>query len=179
MREYLATEYPHFAPLPQGYIRARSIADPMFRFTYFGTGPDKHPQVKAATEEIYEAYLERPERSDTEWRELFEAVDPGFGMDAIVNVMLRDPAVELTEAMGRELADDLVANPLFAGMTAWTINVHSNQLMRDDIRFHDHWMFQVDPEVRDPHPELPGPRWWSERIVQGYNIERFADGDER
>jgi hypothetical protein len=179
MREYLATEYPHFAPLPQGYIRARAKADPMFRIQHFGVGPGKYPQVKAARNTIYEAYLERPSRSDAEWRELFEAVDPGFGMKAMVDVMLRDPAVELTEAMGRELADDLVANPLFAGVTAWTINVYSNQLMRDDIKFHDQWMFQVDPDSADPHPELSGPRWWSERIVQGYNIERFADGDER
>lgn len=179
MREYLATTYPHFAPLPQGYMRWWSHADPMFRFRYWGSGPDKFPQIKAATSTIYEAYLEQPERSDAEWRELFESVDPGFGMTVTVNVMVQDPAVELTEAMARELADDLVANPLFAGTTAWIINASSNQLVRDGVHFHDRWMFRIDPDMNDPHPDLPGPRWRVERIVQGSNVERFADGDER
>lgn len=127
----------------------------------------------------YGAYLERPERSDAEWRELFEAVDPGFGRQVGVHVMLRDPAVELTEAIARELADDLVADPLFAGTTQWTITVSSNQLVRDGVHFHDRWMFRIDPLMSDPHPELPGPGWHVQRIVQGSTVEWFADGDER
>lgn len=179
MREYLATAYPHLAPLPQGYVRWWNHADPVFLFRYWGSGPDYYPQVEAAITTIYEAYLERPERSDAEWRELFESVDPGFGRQVGVHVMLRDPEVELTEAMARELADDLVVVPANSGLTQWTITVSSNQLVRDGVHFHDRWMFRINPDMSDPHPELPGPRWHVQRIVQGSNVESFADGDER
>lgn|GEM_PF-1789325 len=179
MRDYLETTYPHFAPLPEGYARSMRMADPMLRFSYFGHGPGRIERIKAAVSTIYQAYLERPDRSDEEWRDLFESVDPGFGVTTTVDVMLREPDVELTEAMGRELADDLVANPLFAGTAAWIINVSSNQMVRDDVHFHDRWVFRADPDTIDPHPDLPGPRWRVERKVQGSTVERFADGDER
>jgi hypothetical protein len=169
MREYLATEYPHFAPLPREYVRARSIADPMLRFTYV----DGEPLLGAVIVTMFEAYLDQPGRSDAEWREIFDVVDPSLGLASTVDVMLRDPAVELTQAMARELADDLVANPLFAGTVAWTINVHSNQLMRDDIHFHDRWTFRADTDLR----YAPKPRWQVERTIQGEHVSDVAAGD--
>lgn len=93
--------------------------------------------------------------------------------------MLRDTSVDLTEDMARELAEDVRTNPLFAGGMAWTINAYSGLLMRDDIHFHENWMFRADPDWPDVHPEVPFPEWRIDQRVDGATNRSFVDGDPR
>lgn len=64
IREYITTAHPHFTQLPDGYIRAWRIADPMLKCSFYGSGPGKGAEVRAAEEAIYQAFQERPDRTD-------------------------------------------------------------------------------------------------------------------
>lgn len=179
MRAHIEETFPHFTVLPDGYARARRLADPMLAFAFYGTGPGKYDRVEAAETAIYQAYLDRPDRTDEEWRELFESHDPGFGMTITVRAMLRDPAVKLTEDMSRALAEEVRTSPLFGAATSWIVFTFSNLVMRDDTHFHEEWIFQADPDQPDVHPDVPFPEWRVDRWVDGGTVESFVDGDPR
>lgn len=173
MREHVVAAHPHFRELPDGYLRTWRMADPMLKISFHGTGPEKFPAVEAGTAAIYRAFQEQPDRTDDEWRALFEAHDPGFGLNIEVNVMLRDSGVDLTEEMARDLAEDVRAHPTFAGGVAWLVNAYSGQLMSDDIYFHESWSFNADPDM------AIFPKWSIDQWVDGFTRQSFIDGDPR
>lgn len=173
MREHIMTAHPHFTEVPDGYLRAWTMADPVFKISFYGTGPEKFPVVEAAITAIYRAFQEQPDRTDEQWRELFEANDPGFGLSIEVNVMLRDPQVDLTEDMARALAEGARSHPAFADGVAWLVNTYSGQVMRDDVYFHQSWSFDTGPDL------AIFPRWSVNQWVDGFTRQSFIDGDPR
>lgn len=166
MRQYIAATYPQFGQLPMGYARFMSRADPMFRFRDYSPLL-KHQdaeRAKADDTTIYEAYVQDPSRTDAEWFEIFEELYGSREMAISLHLILADPAVELTEEMSRQVADDVRSNPLFAGYGQWRVFTFSNQMLRDENKaymFHREFILTADREQSE---------WWVDMWVDGATV---------
>lgn len=144
MREYLLSTYPQFMALPEGYLRAWGDAP-----SIFGTGFEHVPGEESGTERrmietIYWAYRAHPDRTDAQWRELFELEAGDRPVGVSVRLVLRDPEEELTWEVTRQIATDMRDNPLFARFVRWSVVTHSNLVVRDRDHFHDRWGVTIE-----------------------------------
>jgi hypothetical protein len=163
MREYLAEAYPQFTARPAGYVESLAEADPMFRFySYNRYGGEDYQKIQAEQAAIYQEYLADPDRTDPEWLALFEQVLGDREMAIIVDLMLVDPQVELTEELSRQVADDVRTNPVFAGFGSWLITTRSNLIPRDATKpYESHQLFLFDSD-RDQSDAVWAVDYWED-----------------
>lgn len=135
LRAYLETTYPELTALPSGYAEAATRVDPMLWFQLEGDG-EEFARWEEATSGVFEAYGERPVRSDREWRKVFEVETAGVGAELVVTLMLRDPDADLSEDRLREIAHDLADNPLLGRARLTRVVLSSNLMVRDSFAFH-------------------------------------------
>lgn len=159
MRKYLAKAFPEYTGLPRGFLDTMRLADPVLTFSFSSYDHEEDLRLLAAEKQIYEAYHVRPDRTDDEWRQVFDEAGGGEGITLGVDLVLREPSVELTEAMARSVADQIRTHPLFDAFGTFSIGVSSGAMMRDAPRFHDTWSFIARPE---------DDGWW--------RVERTRDG---
>lgn len=159
MREYLATAFPEYTGLPRGYMDTVGASDPVLRFAYFSYDHEEDLRLIAAEERVYEAYHVDRDRTDEEWRQVVDDAGYGGGLMLGVDLVHRDPAVEITEAMARSVADQIRSHPLFESFATFSIDVRSGSMLRDAPTFHDTWSFTARPE---------DDGWW--------RVQRTRDG---
>lgn len=159
MREYLATAFPEFTGLPRGYMDALGVPDPQLEFRYFDFTYEESSRRNKLRETIYEAYRVDPDRTDAQWREVFEDAGARSGVLVGVRLVLRDPAVELTEERARAVADAIRSHAQFEPYPTLLVRISSGTMMRDRSDFHDTWTFKQRTGV---------PGWWL--------VERTLDG---
>ncbi|GHS88010.1 hypothetical protein AGMMS50218_10960 [Actinomycetota bacterium] len=168
MREYLATTYPEFTALPQGYVESLSSTDPMFQFgDYYERGSSDEIQDPEAA--IYQEYQANPSRTEAEWLELFEQVYGDREMSINVHLMLADPGKVLTERASRQIANDVRSNPLFVGFGDWIVFTYSNRMLRGETGPYIHHRQFILQANRDR------PRWAVSAWEDGFSSWRETD----
>lgn len=175
MTEYLAAAYPQFTQLPEGYARSLSQADSMYYFRNYRRYDEQRniEEIKEGEGAIFQAYEANPSRTAAEWFDLFEQAYGRRVMHISLSLMLADPAEELTQEMGRRIADDVRSNPLFAGFGEWAIFVFGNQVLRDAAGsniHHQQYLFRANIER---------PQWLVEYWQDGATVWSGRDGGVR
>lgn len=164
LRDYLLTTYPQFTTLPPGYLRAHGDPDPVFGNAFeSGIGAEAAADHAAETT-IYLAYRQDPDRTDAEWRALFEqeAGDRLVGLG--VGLVLADPQGELLEEDARTILRDLRDNPLFAGFVNQGVGIYSNLVLRDRDRFAEYWGMVIHDQQTDEAD------WWVTHRIYGGDV---------
>lgn len=164
----LLQAHPEFrGGLPPGYIRQYNLADPVFRVSMHtpvsSTDDELRAAMNAAHDAVYQAYLDRPSRTDAEWRKLLDKVAAGLPISLSVRLVLADPDVEVTEDLTRRLADDVRNHPLLAPFGSWYVFTYSNLIGRASNDFHREFVLYADPGR---------PEWWVRGSRDGGTVER-------
>lgn len=138
-REYLAATYPQLTGLPDGYTGSHGRSDPLVDNGFHSAVGADSVAVNAIEDAIYRAYRRDPDRTDEEWRAVFEqeAVDRKIGVG--VWAVLADPADEATLELAQEVLLDLRSAPQFTWAASWSVTVYSNLVVRDRDYFHEEW----------------------------------------
>lgn len=146
----LLEAHPEFTGgLPPGYIRHYDLADPVFDVSFItplsaSDDADLRAAINSAHDTIYQAYLDRPQRTPVEWRKLVDKVAAGLPLTLSVRLVLADPGTELTEDVTRRLADDVRNHPLLAPFGAWNAFTFSNLIARDTNDFRQEFVISAD-----------------------------------
>jgi hypothetical protein len=156
----LLQAHPEFrGGLPPGYIRQYNRADPVFRISFStplssADDDDLRATMNAADDAIYQAYLDQPDRTPAQWRELVDNTAADLPLSLSVRLVLADPDIELTEDLTRRLAEDVRDHPLLTPFGSWNVFTFSNLIGRDTNDFHREFVLSADRGQ---------PEWWVRR----------------
>lgn len=146
----LLQAHPEFGGgLPPGYLRQYNRADPVFRVSFStplssADDDELRAAMNAAGDAIYQAYLDRPDRTHAEWRKLVDKTAADLPLSLSVRLVLADPDVDLTEDLTRRLAEDVRDHPLLAPFGSWYVFAFSNLIGRDTNDFHREFVLDAD-----------------------------------
>lgn len=146
LRDTLLATYPEFTVLPERYVAAHQMADPVFTVN-FNSGPWQEAEADAAAQDaLYAAYLEQPKRTDAEWRAIFDQVAGGRQFDIAVELMLVDPTADVDREVAHQLAEDVKAATLPYAFNGWTVFAYTNTVLRERNAFHHQFVVSYDLE---------------------------------
>ncbi len=136
LRDTLLATYPEFTVLPERYVAAHQMADPVFTVN-FNSGPWEKAEADAAAEDaLYAAYLEQPKRTDAEWRAIFDQAAGGRKFQVSVHLVLADPDHDIEESVSVRIAEDVKNATLPLDFNGWAIFTHTNLVLREKNGFH-------------------------------------------
>lgn len=149
LRDTLLAAYPDFTVLPERYVAAHQMADPVFTVN-FNSGPwEEYDADHVAQDALYQAYLDQPQRTDAEWTSLFDQFAAGRRFRISVHLVLADPGDDVDEAAAKRIAEDVRVATEALGFNAWTVFTYTNTVVRDQNAFHHQFIVSYDPDDGD------------------------------
>lgn len=161
MRTFIAAQFPDLVPLPEGYRRYYNVADDLFSVGFDRPDGVDYSAVETAYQTVYDAYLDTPDRSATEWRDLIDTAFSGMNTQLTVNAVSGTAGGVITEDEARTFAECLRTETPLSWVHAWIIGLYSDLIERDGTDFRDDWTLQFN---------RPKPTWVVLHRVDGYNV---------
>ncbi len=164
--DHLEAAYPGYVAQPEGYARTVEQADPRFSLEFDTMSQDRTvedvAEIIAAENRIYAAYEVNPNRTDAQWREVFQAGAEGLPLRIRITLMVKNPEKTPDEAMLARLKEDMMSSAAFADYAAFDIFLDSNLRSRDGITVHETFWSWYD---------ATRSRWHDDHKIDGWDVD--------
>ena len=127
MRGYIQSTYPQYEAYSSSMRDAAHRINPIISISFYTPGKQVERMENAAKEkaEIFSLFKENPNRSDDEWKAIFQQMS-SLDYTISVELVLKDSNKLPLDQDANEILDDIKNNPLFSGYYGYASIIESN-----------------------------------------------------
>lgn len=127
MRGYIQSTYPQYEAYSSSMRDAAHRINPIISISFYTPSKQVERMENAAKEkaEIFSLFKENPNRSDDEWKAIFQQMS-SLDYTISVELVLKDSNKLPLDEDANEILDDIKSNPLFSGYYGYASIIESN-----------------------------------------------------